>query len=87
MSGRPIVQHHTDKLRFEISSLGQSAHLDYSIDRDSMTIHHTFVPPEFRGKGYAALLAETAFNYAAQAKLKIIHNCSYIEKYMVRRQK
>ncbi len=85
MKASPKVIHSPEYSRFEILSEAGVAHLDYFIDGNSMTIHHTFVPPVFRGMGYAALLAEAACTYAEQSKLTIIPKCSYIESYLKRR--
>ena len=87
MKASPEVIHLPAHSRFEVSSEAGTAHLDYWIDGSNMTIHHTFVPPAFRGKGYAALLANAAFAYAEQSKLTIIPECSYIESYLKRRTK
>lgn len=87
MNTMPEATHLPKHSRFEISSEAGTAHLDYLIDGSNMTIHHTFVPPAFRGKGYAALLANAAFEYAKQSKLTIIPECSYIESYLKRRTK
>src|SRR5258708_5033945 len=56
--------------RFEIEESGEVAYLEF--DRDSqgwMTIWHTEVPPAMRGRGVAAELAQTAFEYAKQNDL------------------
>lgn len=87
MNTTPEVIHLPNKTRFEISSSAGTAHLDYVVDESSMTIHHTFVPPVFRGKGYAARLADAAFAFAEQSNLAIIPECSYIETYQKRMKK
>jgi predicted GNAT family acetyltransferase len=58
--------------RFEIEERGEVAYLEF--DRDSqgwMTIWHTEVPPAMRGRGVAAELAQTAFEYAKQNNLRV----------------
>ena len=58
--------------RFEIEESGEVAYLEF--DRDSqgwMTIWHTEVPPAMRGRGVAAELATTAFEYARQNHLRV----------------
>jgi hypothetical protein len=58
--------------RFEIEERGEVAYLEF--DRDSqgwMTIWHTEVPSAMRGRGVAAELAQTAFEYAKQNELRV----------------
>ena len=87
MNTTPEVIHLPNKSRFEISSSAATAHLDYVVDEGSMTIHHTFVPPAFRGTGYAARLADAAIAFAEQSNWAIIPECSYIESYLKRIKK
>lgn len=84
MNTIPEVIHLPNESRFEISSSDGTAHLDYLAEGSSMTIHHTFVPQAFRGKGYAARLADAAIAFAEHSNLAIIPECSYIESYLKR---
>ena len=79
------VIHSKEAFRFEILVGTHCALLEYQITENNMTIHHTFVPPELRGRGLAAQLAEAALNYAKQAELTVIPQCSYIAAYMERK--
>jgi len=78
--------HLLEESRFAIRIGEHLAVLDYCITGDSMTIHHTLVPPELRGKGLAAVLAEAALNFAKTSGLKVIPQCSYISTYIKRTQ-
>ena len=78
--------HLLEESRFEIRIGEHLAVLDYCITGDSMTIHHTFVPPELRGKGLAAVLAEAALNFAKASELKVTPQCSYIATYIEQTQ-
>ncbi len=58
--------------RFEIEERGEVAYLEFETDSQGwMTIWHTEVPPEMRGRGVAAELAQTAFDYAKQNHLRV----------------
>jgi hypothetical protein len=58
--------------RFEIEERCEIAYLEFDIDSQGwMTIWHTEVPPAMRGRGVAGELAQTAFEYAKQNKLRV----------------
>ena len=78
------ILHAPDQSRFETQVEGHLAVLEYSLEGDVMTIHHTFVPVELRGTGLAAALAKAAFDHAREAGLKVIPACSYIAGYAKR---
>lgn len=60
------------KSRFEIEEQDQTAYLEFETDSSGwMTIWHTEVPPELRGRGLAAELARTAFEYARANNLRV----------------
>lgn len=84
MNNPPTVEHFLEKSRFEIRGVETIAHLDYSLARAVMTIHHTFVPPELRGQNIAGQLAGAAFEYARAEGLKVVPQCSYIGVYAKR---
>ncbi len=64
--------------RFVLHAEGSTAHLDYELAGQVMTITHTIVPEALGGRGIAAKLTKAAFDYARAAKLKIIPACSYV---------
>lgn len=72
---------------FEIELEAAKAVLDYQIADGHMTITHTYVPPEMRGMGIAAKLADAALGFAENSGLKVIPQCSYIAVYMKRKSK
>ena len=60
------------KSRFEIEESGQIAYLEFETDGHGwMTLWHTEVPEQMRGKGVASELAKTAFEYAKANTLKV----------------
>ncbi len=79
------VIHSKEASLFEIQIDGHRAHLNYSIEAKNIILHHTFVPPELRGRGLAAELAEAALRYAEDEGLSVVSRCSYIDRYLERR--
>ncbi len=60
------------KSRFEIAQNAQTAYIEFQIDGSGwMTIWHTEVPPELRGRGIAAELAQAAFEHAKMHNLRV----------------
>lgn len=79
------ISHDTTAKKFFLVEDGKEAHLMYrEIAGKVWDLYHTFVPPEFRGKGVASLLAEAALNEAKKEGKKIIPNCSYVQAYLKR---
>ncbi len=75
------VTHNRGHSRFEITIEDANAVLDYTLADGLMTITHTFVPPELRGKNIAGQLAKAAFEFAHAENLKVVPQCSYIRVY------
>jgi len=58
--------------RFEITQDGQTSYLEFETDSQGwMTILHTEVPEELRGRGIALELVTTAFQYARDHGLRV----------------
>lgn len=58
--------------RFELAQDGKTAWLEFDTDGQGwMTIWHTEVPEELRGRGLAQELVTTAFQYAKDNHLKV----------------
>jgi uncharacterized protein len=56
---------------------GITAHLEYELAGQVMTITHTMVPDALGGRGIAAQLTQAAFDHARAEGFKIIPACSY----------
>ncbi len=78
------IRHNREMHRFEITLDRQIAVLDYHQAGDRISITHTGVPIQFRGRGIAAALTKAALDYAAEQKLKVIPLCSYAAAYIDR---
>lgn len=74
--------------QFEMTVEGHRAYLAYmDLGKQTLDIYRTFVPNALRGKGIAAALTEHALQYAEGMGYTVIPSCSYVERYMERRQR
>lgn len=81
----PTVNHNADTRRFETEAAdGALAFLDYTIERNRITLEHTFVPDQLRGKGVAANLARAALSEARQHHWRVIAHCPYVAGFIKR---
>ena len=88
MSEAVSVQHDVVGHQFETTVDGHRAYLAYmDLGKQTLDIYRTFVPNALRGRGIAAALTEQALAYAEDAGYSVIPSCSYVERYMVRRQR
>jgi predicted GNAT family acetyltransferase len=79
-----IISHDPSAHRFTIEVDGKRAQLDYTLAGRAMTITHTRVPPEIRGRGIAAELMSAALSTARSADWKVIPACSYAVAYLAK---
>ena len=68
--------------RFSMKTGHGEAELLYKMDGKIMSIYHTFVPEEDRGRGLAEKLAYSAFNFAKEKGMKVRPDCSYIVHFL-----
>jgi len=68
--------------RFLVEINQQQAILEYRLTGHNVNFHHTFVPPEMRGKGVAESLVRTGLSWAKQQQLTIEASCSYVQKFL-----
>lgn len=78
------VQHQMPQSSFIYQAGGVEARLEYRLFQaqglPAVDFYHTFVPPEFRGQGIAALLTNAALEWARQQQLQIHASCSYVAR-------
>lgn len=79
-----VVRHNPEANRFEAQCDGTLSVADYQERDGRMTLTHTFVPPEMRGRGIAEKLVRTALEYARARQLRVVPACSYVEAYVGR---
>jgi uncharacterized protein len=78
------ISHDESAHRFSTVVDGSSAHLDYTLAGDVMTIIHTRVPSAIGGRGIAARLMQAALNAARAAGWSVTPACSYAVAYMAK---
>jgi uncharacterized protein len=71
------------KSRFEIVQDGQTSYLEFETDGYGwMTIWHTEVPRELRGKGIGLELVANAFQYARENSLQVDVICPVAKRFV-----
>ena len=80
----PVVRHNSGEYRYESGNGAHLAVLEYELAGDRVTFTHTFVPPEWRGQGFAEALVRTALADAKAAGHKVIPACAYVAKFIER---
>ena len=82
------IEHDVIKHQFELVVDGHRAYLAYmDLGKQTLDFYRTFVPADLRGRGIAAHLAEHALDYAERMGYSVIPSCSYVERYMQRRER
>ncbi len=76
------VEHRPEQSCFLYLDAGAEARLDYRLfqlkGQNAVDFYHTFVPPQLRGRGIAAMLTEAALSWARAQQLQIHASCSYV---------
>ena len=81
----PRIRHEPDSSRFVLASGPAAAVLEYArVDATTLDYHHTFVPPELRGRGLASELAEHALRYALEQGFTVVPSCPFVAAYIVK---
>ncbi len=79
------VKHDVSNNKFAAMLNGKEAYLRYLlVDKVTMNMIKTYVPPELRGQGIAAEVVHAGLEYAKEKGFKIIPTCSYVETYIER---
>lgn len=81
---RDEIRHDASAGRYELSTGGSLAVLDYQHEGDRIVITHTFVPPALRGQGIAEKLTRRALDDARREKRKVVPSCSYAAAFIQR---
>ena len=76
------VRDNVDASRFEVEVDGLVGFLDYERHGDELSILHTEVPVELRGRGLGTLLAKTALDTARASGLRLKVLCPFVRAYM-----
>ncbi|MDX1391024.1 MAG: GNAT family N-acetyltransferase [Rheinheimera sp.] len=78
----PTLVHQPQQQRFVLQLDNAEAVLDYTVTGGSIDFNHTFVPPEFRGKGLAEKLVRHGLAWAKQQDYQITASCWYVQKFL-----
>jgi predicted GNAT family acetyltransferase len=78
------VIHNQEEHRFEITTDGHVAVLDYMLKGEIMIFTHTGVPPAIGGRGLGSKLVKTGLDYARENELRVRSLCWFVSKYMRR---
>ena len=76
------IQHIVAEQRFVLQVENASAILEYRRNDSDIDFCHTFVPPEFRGKGLAEKLVRHGLAWAKTEQLNIRASCWYVQKFL-----
>lgn len=78
------VIHQAERERFIIQVGEFEALLEYHLlpRQGAVDFHHTFVPPQIRGRGIAEKLVRTGLTWARAQQLRIEASCSYVHKFL-----
>lgn len=88
MNEAVTVLHDQAGHQFEVTIDDHRAYLAYmDLGKQTLDIYRTFVPNALRGRGIAAALTAHALEYAETSGYSVIASCSYVERYMERRQR
>lgn len=77
-----MVTHDKVKETFQISQKESISYLTYHISNHILTVYHTVVPQELRGRGLAAKLAEAVYAWAKEKNYTIHSECSYMSAWL-----
>jgi uncharacterized protein len=80
----PSVIHNTRDSRFELETSAGLAVADYRMSGNTMTIFHTEVPAQLRGRGIGERLVRGALEKAKQLGVKIVPRCWFVREFIER---
>jgi predicted GNAT family acetyltransferase len=78
------VSDNTAQSRFELTVDGHTAYLAYQRTSDTLTLVHTEVPVEIRGRHLGERLVEAALQAGRAAGLRLVVICPFARAYMQR---
>jgi predicted GNAT family acetyltransferase len=83
------VRHEAARQRFVATvDPGREAVLEYRVAAQGvLDYHHTFVPPEARGRGIASRLTAFALDHAREHGYRIRPSCPFVARFIAARPK
>jgi uncharacterized protein len=83
-SGMSDVVHVPERSRFELTSGGETAVLEYEEGESDVALLHTVVPTALAGQGVGSRLAEAAVSWAREQRLEVVPVCSFVQSWLQR---
>ena len=80
------IRHNSAQSRYEAEVDGHLSYVEYTLEGNRLTLTHTFVPPELRGRGIAEVLVRTALDAARAAGRQVVPQCSYVARFIAKNQ-
>jgi uncharacterized protein len=84
MTDSPEVLDNAADSRFELTTDGHVAVLEYRLDGDRMVLTHTGVPDELEGRGIGGRLVRAAVGEAEAQHLTLVPQCSFAASWLER---
>jgi len=79
------VEHQPQRSRFRIklskNSSEEGVLLYEKLEENKYEFYHTEVPTDFRGQGFGAQLARSAFDFIVKEKATVVISCSYLRRF------
>lgn len=76
------IIHNPALSRFEMTTDGETAQIDYMLLDDAIAITHTRVPAKIEGKGIGTALVKHVFAYAKEKGLAVKPYCSFVVDFL-----
>ena len=80
----PPITLNTARHRFELTVDGATAYVAFERSGDVITFTHTIVPEALGGRGIGSALARHVLDYAAEHRLRVCPQCSFIRGYIAK---
>ena len=71
-----------EKQRFELEIDGVVSIIDYTPNKRSWHLPHTYVPKEISGRGVASKLAKHSFDYMLENNINAVPICPFLVKFV-----
>jgi len=71
-------QHLEEQQRYVLSFEGTEAYVSYRDQDGVRVLHHSFVPPEFRGKKIGAELVRRTYDTLIEERIEARATCGYL---------
>ena len=78
------VVNNTGLHRFEVTMDGSTAHLEYRLVSNLISLIHTEVPEALEGRGIGAALAKAGLEYAREHGIQVVPLCPFVQSYLKR---